>query len=97
VTDSQDRASGRVERAMALLRRVLEYPVSIGALIELAIWLALPYLAIGLVWALDHPEQTQIQTRLEPVLPVGADVAGLGLTMGLWPASIQIAAACPAK
>jgi hypothetical protein len=98
VTDSQDRASGRVERSMALLRRVLEYPVSIGVLIELAIWLALPYLAIGLVWALDHPDQTQqIQTRLEPVLPVGADVAGFGLAMGLWPASIQIAAACPAK
>jgi len=83
---------------MALLRRVLAYQVSVEALIELAMWLAIPYLVIGLVWALVHPEQTeQLQTRLERVLPAGADVAGFGLMMAFWPASIQIADACPAK
>ena len=81
---------------MALLRRVLEYQVSIAALIEVALWLAVPYLCIGLVWAVFHSEQVQqIQTRLEKVLPTGADVAAFGLTAALWPASLQIADACP--
>ncbi|MGA7050389.1 MAG: hypothetical protein WBZ37_03810 [Mycobacterium sp.] len=88
----------RTERAMAPLRRVLAYQVSVEALIELAMWLAIPYLTFGLLWALIHPEQTQeLQTRLEKVLPAGADVGGFGLMMALWPASIQIADACPAK
>lgn len=88
----------RADRAMAPLRRVLAYQVSIEALIELAVWLAIPYLAIGLVWALVHPGQTQqLQTRLERVLPAGGDVGGFGLMMAFWPASIQIADACPAS
>jgi hypothetical protein len=81
---------------MGLLRRVLEHQVSIAALIEAALWLALPYLCIGLVWAVFHSEQVQqIQTRLEKVLPTGADVTAFGLTAALWPASLQIADACP--
>lgn len=66
-------------------------------LIEVAVWLAIPYLSIGVVWSLFHPEQIQqIQTRLERVVPAGADVAAFGATTALWPASIQIADACPA-
>jgi hypothetical protein len=56
----------------------------------------IPYLAIGFVWAGLHSEETQrIQARLEKVFPTGADVAAFGLTAVLWPASIQIADACP--
>ncbi len=83
--------------SMDLLRRVLQYEVSVGALIEVALWLAIPYLSIGFFWAVLHGEQTQrIQTRLENVLPAGPDVAAFGLTVALWPASLQIADACPA-
>jgi hypothetical protein len=58
---------------MNLLRRVLQYQVSVEALIEVALWLAVPYLAIGFVWALVHTEQTQrIQDRLENILPADA-------------------------
>ncbi len=56
---------------MDLLRRALQYEVSVGALIEVALWLA--------------------------IMPAGSDVAAFGLTVALWPASPQIAAACPAK
>jgi hypothetical protein len=88
----------RADRAMAPLRRVLAHQVSIEALIELAMWLAIPYVGIGLVWALVHSEQTQqLQTRLERVLPAGADVGGFGVMMAFWPASIEIADACPAQ
>jgi hypothetical protein len=80
------------------LDRVLEYRVSLGALIEIAVWLAIPYLSIGFVWALLHTEQVHhIQARLEHVLPSGADVAGYGLTAALWPAALQIADGCPAS
>lgn len=91
-------SSGRIERAMDLLRRILRYQVSVGALIEVALWLAIPYLCIGFGWTLLHTEQTQrIQTRLESVFPEGADVAAFGLTTALWPVSIQIADACPPR
>jgi hypothetical protein len=86
------------ERATARLQRVLEHRVTIGALIELALWLAIPYLCVGIVWTVVHPEQTQqIQTRLEKVLPAGADVGAFGVATALWPASLQIANACPAR
>ncbi len=83
---------------MDLLRRVLQREVSVGALIEVALWLAIPYLSVGFVWAVLHTEETQrIQTRLETGLPAGADVGAFGLTVAFWPASPQIADACPAK
>lgn len=82
---------------MDLLRRVLQYEVSVGALIEVALWLAIPYLAIGFLWAVLHAEDTQrMQTRLQTVMPAGSDVAAFGLTVVLWPASPQIDA-CPAR
>lgn len=83
---------------MAMVQRVLNYQVSIGALIELALWLAIPYLCVGIVWTVLHPEQTQqIQTRLERVLPAGADIGAFGVVTALWPASLQIASGCPAQ
>ncbi len=81
---------------MNLLRRMLQHQVSVGALIEVALWLAIPYLAIGFVWTTVHPDETRrIQARIETVSPVAADVAAFGLTTALWPASLQIAHACP--
>jgi hypothetical protein len=83
--------------ALGWLGRVANFQVSISALIEVGVWLAVPYLCIGVVWSLFHPEQVaRIQTRLESVVPTGADVGAFGLTTALWPASIQIADACPA-
>jgi H+/gluconate symporter-like permease len=79
------------------IQRVLRYRISIGALLEIAVWLAIPYLCIGLTWAAFHSQQVErIHTRLEKVLPVGADVSAYGLTAVLWPASLQLASACPA-
>ncbi|BBX99730.1 hypothetical protein [Mycobacterium seoulense] len=79
-----------------LLRRTLRYRVRVGAMIELALWLAIPYLCIGFVWTVFHGDDTRrIQERVEAVLPAGADAVAFGLTTALWPASIQIAHACP--
>jgi hypothetical protein len=83
---------------MNRLRGVLSHQVSIAALIEIALWLAIPYLSIGLVWAFLHAGQVgQVETRLSKVMPAGADVAAVGVTALWWPASIEIANACPAN
>lgn len=79
------------------LRCLLDHRVSIAALIEAAVWLAIPYLSIGLVWASLHADQVQqIQTRLAKVMPVSADLGAFGVATALWPVSIQIANSCPA-
>ena len=75
---------------LAWLRRVLERRVSIGALTEVAVWLAVGYLAIGLSWSLFHPDGVQrIQEQLERQLhlPAVADyqLAALGEASVLWP------------
>lgn len=83
--------------ALRRLRRLLSYQVSVAAMIEVAFWLAIPYLCIGLVWAALHPSEVeQIEARIATVNPAGADLAAFGLTAALWPASLQIADACPA-
>ena len=87
----------RIEHALDPVRRILGHQVSVGALIELAVWLAIPNLCIGFAWTVFHPEQTQrIQARIEAVTPTGADVTAFGLATALWPAALQIADACPA-
>ena len=74
----------RPDRPLVQGGRVLKYQVSTGALIEVALWLAIPYLSIGLVWSFFHAEQIQqIQTRLEKVSPAGADVAAFGFNGGI--------------
>ncbi|OBH61629.1 hypothetical protein [Mycobacterium sp. E2479] len=88
---------GGIEHAMDSLRRILGHRVSVGALIELAVWLAIPYLCIGFAWTVFHSEQTQrIQARIEVVAPTGADAAAFGLATVLWPAALQLADSCPA-
>jgi hypothetical protein len=80
---------------MERLRRVLSRQVSVGTLIEIAVWLTIPYLSAGFAWAFIHPGQVQqIQERVAKMTPVGADVAAFGLTAAWWPASLQIANAC---
>ena len=95
---SDDRGGARrfgPAAAMALLRRVLNHPVSIEALIEAAVWLALPYITVGLVWAIVHPEPVQLlAAQLEKVLPAGADVAAFGEAAALWPALLLLPDAC---
>ena len=82
---------------MALLQRVVTHQVSIGGLVELAIWLGIPYFCVGLAWTVVHPDQThQIQTRLEQISPAGADLGAFLMTTALWPASLQIADGCRA-
>ncbi len=67
-----------MDQLMARLRRVLNYEVTVEAVIEIAMWLAIPYLVIGLVWGgFFHVEAVQqLEVQLNRVLPAGAEVGG---------------------
>lgn len=69
-----------------MLRRVLSRRVSVEAMIEFAMWLAIPYLLIGLVWAFFDAEQVQVfETALKTKLPAGSDILAFVQTAVMWP------------
>ena len=71
---------------MSVLRRVLSRKVSVEAMIEVAMWLAIPYLLVGLVWAFFDVEQVQIiETALQTRLPAGSDIVAFVQTALMWP------------
>jgi hypothetical protein len=72
-----------------MLRRALSRRVSVEAMIEFAMWMAVPYLIIGLVWAFFDAEQVQaIDTALRSRIPAGSDVGAFVLTAVMWPAKL---------
>jgi hypothetical protein len=65
---------------------MLSRRVSVDAMIEFALWMAIPYILIGLVFAFFGAEQVHlIETRLQTRLPAGSDIAAFLLTALLWP------------
>ena len=72
-----------------MLRRLLSRRVSVEAMIEFAMWMAIPYVVIGLVVAFFSAEQVQlIDIQLKTMVPAGADVGAYGLAALLWPAMV---------
>lgn len=79
------------------IRRILSYKVSVEAMLEFALWLALPYIVIGLAWTFFHPDQVQqIVRHLEKQLPAAADLVAFGLTTLLWPMLVFVGDTCTA-
>jgi len=77
------------------MRRVLSRRVSVAAMIEFALWMAMPYIVIGLVFAFFGAEQVQlIETQLQTRLPAAADIAAFVLTVLLWPATLFVVDVC---
>ncbi|MFN3007159.1 hypothetical protein [Mycolicibacterium wolinskyi] len=55
-------------------------------MIETALWLALSYIVIGLLWTFFHPEQVQlIESELLTRIPAGANLMAFGQVTLLWP------------
>ncbi len=72
-----------------MLRRVLSRRVTVAAMLETLMWLAVPYLVIGLTWAFFDAEQVQtIDTALRSRLPAGSDIGAFVLTALNWPARL---------
>jgi hypothetical protein len=73
---------------MRLLRRVLSHKFTVAAIFELALWLALPYVGIGMAYAFTHPEYLgQREKQLRNVLPPGVDgeLVAIGESALGWP------------
>ena len=71
---------------MTGLRRLLSRKVSIEAMLEFAMWLAIPYLVIGIVWTFFNADDVaRIESRLETSIPAGSDLGAFGTTTALWP------------
>jgi hypothetical protein len=65
---------------------MLSRTVSVEAMIEIAMWLAIPYLLIGIVWTFFNADDVaRIETQLETRMPAGSDLAAFGTTTALWP------------
>jgi hypothetical protein len=80
---------------MTRVRRVLNYKVSIETLIEVAMWLAVPHLIIGLTWAFFHPEAVQqLEVQLGRILPAGAEVGAYVEAALLWPVLLLLPPLC---
>jgi hypothetical protein len=62
---------------------------TIDARSQLALWMAIPYIVIGLVFAFFGAEQVQlIETELQTRLPAGSGIAAFVLTVLVWPAML---------
>ena len=58
-------------------------------MIEFALWMAIPYIVIGLVFAFFGAEQVQlIETQLQTRLLAGSEIAAFVLTVLLWQAML---------
>ncbi|WP_431231202.1 hypothetical protein ACQ856_16355 [Mycolicibacterium psychrotolerans] len=84
-----------MDQLMTRLRRLLSYEVTVEAVIEIAMWLAIPYLLIGLVWGFFHADAVQqLEVQLGRVLPAGAEVGAYGLAALLWPVLLLLPPLC---
>ena len=60
------------------LRRLLSRKVSIEAMIEFAMWIAIPYLVIGIVWTFFNADDVaRIESQLETRIPAGSESGGV--------------------
>jgi hypothetical protein len=79
------------------LRRLLSRKVSIAAMLEFVMWLAIPYLIAGVVWTFfDADDVARIESRLQTSVPAGAELAAFGATIALWPFLLVGHQACAA-
>jgi hypothetical protein len=80
---------------MESLRRFLQRGVTVGTLLEVALWFSLPYIMIGGVWATAHAERLhELEAEWSKVLPAGGDFAALGEVIGLWPVVLLVPTTC---
>ena len=76
-------------------RRLLSRRVSVADMVEFGLWLGIPYVIVGLVFAFFSIEQVRhIESLVSPVLPAGGEMAGYLLVAGLWPAFLLLPAVC---
>ncbi|MDZ4266395.1 MAG: hypothetical protein U1D00_11980 [Mycobacterium sp.] len=78
-------------------RRVLSRRVSVADVLETGLWLAIPYVTIGVAWAFFHVEDVRhLEDLLQTRLPAGGGIGAYLLVAGLWPFYLVLPAVCAA-
>lgn len=68
------------------MNTLLSRPVAVEAMIEFLMWLAVPYIVIGLVFSVTHPDDVRsLEQQVQTQLPAGADAVSFGAATLLWP------------
>lgn len=76
-------------------RSLLARRLSVADVIELGLWLAIPYVTIGLAWAFFRFEEVQqLEAILQVRLPAGGGMAAYLLVAALWPVQLLLPTAC---
>lgn len=78
-------------------RSVLSRRLSVADVIELHLWLAIPYVTIGLAWAFFHVDKVRhLEDMLQTALPAGGGMAAYLLVAGFWPVYVLVPSVCTA-
>ncbi|MDW5610225.1 hypothetical protein HZU38_04570 [Mycolicibacterium vanbaalenii] len=76
-------------------RGLLSRRMSVADVVELALWLAIPYVTIGLAWAFFHVEEVRhLEDLLQTRLPAGGGMLAYLLVAALWPVHVLLPAVC---
>lgn len=79
------------------MRRLLSRRVSVGAMAEFLLWMALPYLLVGMAWTFMHPHAVeQVQKQWDRAFPAIAPLAALVEVTVAWPPMVTGVEICPA-
>ncbi|OBK73763.1 hypothetical protein A5651_13245 [Mycobacterium sp. 1274761.0] len=55
-------------------------------MLEFAMWIAIPYLAIGIAWTFFNADDvSRIGTQWETKLPAGSELVAFGASSAAWP------------
>jgi hypothetical protein len=78
-------------------RSVLSRRLSVADVIELHLWLAIPYVTIGLGWAFFHVDKVRrLEDALQTLVPAGGGMAAYLLVAALWPVYLLVPTVCVA-
>ncbi|PRC42635.1 hypothetical protein C6A85_000000109490 [Mycobacterium sp. ITM-2017-0098] len=78
-------------------RSVLSRRLSVADVVELHLWLAIPYVTIGLGWAFFHVQEVRhLEDTLQTLLPAGGGMAAYLLVAALWPVFVLVPSVCVA-
>jgi hypothetical protein len=76
-------------------RSVLSRRLAVADVIELGLWLAIPYVTIGLAWAFFHAAEVRhIENLLQTHVPAGGGMAAYLLFAAFWPVHVLVPTVC---
>lgn len=76
-------------------RHGLSKRVSVGGMVEFGLWLLIPYVTLGLVWAFFHADEVRrLEDLLAGEIPAGGGMAAYLLVAALWPLHVLVPSVC---